>query len=72
MRAQPTGGNGIVRLMAEIARHLIIGAHVLNIVSNSENLVDDTGIEPVTYISISPHSRNSYLVHNLHDSADIF
>jgi hypothetical protein len=33
--------------------------------------VDDTGIEPVTYISIHPYSRNSYLVHNLHDRADI-
>ena len=48
MRAQPAGGNGIVRLMAEIARHLIIRTHALNIVSNLENLVDDTGVEPVT------------------------
>ena len=57
--------------MAEIARHLIIGAHVLNIVSNSENLVDDTGIEPVTYISIYPYRRNSYLVQSLHEWADM-
>jgi len=31
------------------------------------SMVDDTGIEPVTYISIYPYGRNSYLVRILHE-----
>ena len=33
-------------------------------------MVDDTGIEPVTYISTYPYRRNSYLVQNLQEWAD--
>ncbi|MFM1909839.1 MAG: hypothetical protein RLZZ545_537 [Actinomycetota bacterium] len=58
MRAEPTGGYGVIRATAEITRHLIVGAHVLNIEPKKSDywkvnrkatyVVDDTGIEPVT------------------------
>ena len=56
MRAEPAGCNRIVWLAAEIAGHLIVGAHIATIElrlqfsvdSTVGSIVDDTGIEPVT------------------------
>ena len=50
MWAEPTSSNRVICLAAKIAGHLIICTHVITIELRPFNLVDDTGVEPVTYI----------------------